>query len=458
MKIQVYELIRVDHPPNQERGGICIYHKDFLPIKVNNVSCLKECLNFSLSVHGKQCNITLIYHPPSQSSEEFDTFLSNLDLLLDYIGNRNPFVSIIIGDFNAGSNNWCSSDKTTYEGKKLESLTSQCGFKRVISDPTHILDTSSSCIDLIFTSQPNLLMNSGVHSSLHPNRHHQIIHAKFNLKIFHPPPYERVVCHYQDTNNDLIQQSISQFNWERAFSNKGVNKKISIFNETILNIMTNFIPHETKIFNDREPPWINNKVKTMIQEKNKIYQLYLKNKSNMLATKLKTMQNLIYETLESCKSKYYENISKKLCSKATTPKYYWSLLKTMLNDKKVPCIPPIFHDNKFITDFSKKADLFNSLFAKQCSIIENNSVLPSSTNPITDQYLANIEFTKDDIKVIICKLDPNKAHGHDMISIRMLKMSGDAIIEPLFKIFKNYLRCGIFPDDWKKGNIVPILK
>ena len=155
-------------------------------------------------------------------------------------------------------------------------------------------------------------MNSGVHSSLHPNCHHQIIHAKFNLKIFYPPPYERVVWHYQDANNDLIQRSISQFNWERAFSNKGVNKQISIFNETILNIMTNFIPHETKIFNDREPPWINNKVKTMIQEKNKIYQLYLKNKSNMLATKLETLQNLIYETLESCKSKYYENISKKI--------------------------------------------------------------------------------------------------------------------------------------------------
>ena len=158
MKIPGYELIRVDHPSNQKRGGICIYHKDFLPIKVNNISCLKECLNFSLSVYGKQCNITLIYRSPSQSSEEFDKFLSNFEFLLDYIANRNPFVSIIIGDFNARSSNWFSSDKTTYKGKKLESLTSQCGFKQVISDPTHILESSSSCIDLIFTSQPNLVM------------------------------------------------------------------------------------------------------------------------------------------------------------------------------------------------------------------------------------------------------------------------------------------------------------
>ena len=104
----------------------------------------------------------------------------------------------------------------------------------------------------------------------------------------------------------------------------------------------------------------------------------------------------------------------------------------MLNEKKVPCIPPIFDNNKFVTDLSKKAHLFSSFFAKQCSIIENNSVLPSSTIPVTDQYLANIEFTKDDIKIIISKLNPNKAHGHDMISIHMLKVSGDAIIEPVF--------------------------
>ena len=89
-------------------------------------------------------------------------------MLLDCIANRNPFVSIIIGDFNARSKNWCSGDKATYEGKKIESLTSQCGFKQVISDPTHILESSSSCIDLFFTLQPNLVMNSGVLSSLHP--------------------------------------------------------------------------------------------------------------------------------------------------------------------------------------------------------------------------------------------------------------------------------------------------
>ena len=82
------------------------------------LSCLKEYLNFNLSINGKQCNITLIYHSPRQSSEEFDTFLPTFESLLDNIANQNLFVSKIIDDFNAPSKNWCSSDKTTYEGKR----------------------------------------------------------------------------------------------------------------------------------------------------------------------------------------------------------------------------------------------------------------------------------------------------------------------------------------------------
>ena len=36
-----------------------------------------------------------------------------------------------------------------------------------------------------------------------------------------------------------------------------------------------------------------------------------------------------------------------------------------LNNKKIPIIPPLFYENRFVTDFAKQAELFNSLFAKQ---------------------------------------------------------------------------------------------
>ena len=91
--------------------------------------------------------------------------------------------------------------------------------------------------------------------------------------------------------------------------------------------------------------------------------------------------------------------------------------------KKVHCNPPIFHENEFITDFRERAELFNSLFANQCSLIENTSVLPTNCESLTDKSLSNINFTDNDIGKIIKGLDSNKAHGHDMISIRMLNFA-----------------------------------
>ena len=54
--------------------------------------------------------------------------------------------------------------------------------------------------------------------------------------------------------------------------------------------------------------------------------------------------------------------------------------------------------------------------------------------------------------------DSNKAHGHDLISIRMSKRCDEAICRPLNIIFKACLNTGKFLSEWKKGNVVPIHK
>ena len=125
----------------------------------------------------------------------------------------------------------------------------------MINEPAHILESSSSCIDLIFTSQPNLITESGFHPSLHPNSNHQIMFAKFNLEVYYPPPYFREVWRCFDENIDFIRQAIDMFDWDRAFVKTNVNEKLFILNKTILNILSNFIPHETLTVDDEDPPW-----------------------------------------------------------------------------------------------------------------------------------------------------------------------------------------------------------
>ena len=167
--------------------------------------------------------------------------------------------------------------KTNFEGSTIESISSQFGLYGLTNEPTHLLQNSSSYIDIIFTSQPNIVVESGFHPSLHPNCHHEIIFTKFNFKIYYPPPYLRELWDYKEANDvlfkqaaandDLIKQAISNFNWEKAFSNTNINEKVSFFNKMILNILNNYIPHETIISDDKDPPWFNFRIKSIIEKR-----------------------------------------------------------------------------------------------------------------------------------------------------------------------------------------------
>ena len=88
-------------------------------------------------------------------------------------------------------------------------MTSCYGLTIIINEPTHILEDASSCIGLIFTFQSNMVLHSGIHSSLHPNSHHKIVLAKLNLKVYYPPP-----SHHQ----------------KQELSNSSIDNKISILN------------------------------------------------------------------------------------------------------------------------------------------------------------------------------------------------------------------------------------
>ena len=102
--------MRCDHPTNSKHGGVCIYYKDSLLMKITDIPYSQECIVFI----------------------------------------------------------WL-----------------------VVTSWYKFLDTSSSCIDLFFTSQPKLIMDSGVHTSLHVNCHHQIIYVNFNFRyISHHPMKE----------------------------------------------------------------------------------------------------------------------------------------------------------------------------------------------------------------------------------------------------------------------------
>ena len=72
--------------------------------------------------------------------------------------------------------------------------------------------------------------------------------------------------------------------------------------------------------------------------------------------------------------------------------------------------------------------------------------------------MSSISFCSNDIAKIIRGLDHNKAHGHDMKSICMLKICGESISKPLEIILKSCIEKGQFPSKWKKAKMVKMVK
>ena len=161
--------------------------------------------------------------------------------------------------------------------------------------------------------------------------------------------------------------------------------------------------------------------------------------------------------IEDAKRNYFLKAAKTHASPGTSSKTYWSLLNTVLNKAKIPIIPPLLENGLFITDFTEKAQLFNDYFIPQCTTIDTGSEIPQQT-PVTATLINDFVISEEKILKIIRVLNPNKVHGWDDISVKMIELSDVALVPPLKIIFTNCLRRGIFPQIWKHANVVPVHK
>ena len=124
-------------------------------------------------------------------------------------------------------------------------------------------------------------------------------------------------------------------------------------------------------------------------------------------------------------------------------KSYETILKTFYNKRNIPLIWLLLVNNSFVTDFKEKANLFNEFFCKQCTPVANDSTLPTLLET-PNETLSSLEIIASDIGKIIKALKVNKAHGHNEISIRMLKLCELAILNRFIWFLKTALALTFF--------------
>ena len=134
--------------------------------------------------------------------------------------------------------------------------------------------------------------------------------------------------------------------------------EVALFNETLLNIFSNFVYNRTKTFTGSDPPWMTEDIKNKIKLKNTFYRQYMRHEMQISSLlKVRNLRNEISNLITKSKEKYYQLINAKLNDPLSSNKTYWSILKTFYNGEKIPFIPPLFINKKCVTDFQEKVNV-----------------------------------------------------------------------------------------------------
>ena len=153
--------------------------------------------------------------------------------------------------------------------------------------------------------------------------------------------------------------------------------QVSNFNETILNIFSNFVPN--KNITCKDPIWMNEKIKFKVKSKHQFYKMYIKNGRNEVEF-LSVINSItdFNDLVSTTNTSYQENLRKKLNDTTVQTKFYWNSLKFFYNNRKIPLIPPRLINDKLVTDIKPKANKFIKFFAEECTPLKSDSFLPTS--------------------------------------------------------------------------------
>ena len=100
---------------------------------------------------------------------------------------------------------------------------------------------------------------------------------------------------------------------------------------------------------------MNSFIKNLIRAKDNFYKKFVRKSNNMYHHyAFKNLQNHLNQSMQIAKLNYVNKIAQRLGDPNTISKCYWSLLKTLLNEKKISCAPPLFHGDKILLTFKKK--------------------------------------------------------------------------------------------------------
>ena len=117
-----YNFVSLNNPDGSKNGGVGLFYKESIPLKIRHDLCFDECLVSEIAIGRKKIFFSVLYRNPAQkaASVEFVSFTEKFETLTNKIKSANPYAIFFTGDFNAHSQTWYPEGDTNAEGYLLD--------------------------------------------------------------------------------------------------------------------------------------------------------------------------------------------------------------------------------------------------------------------------------------------------------------------------------------------------
>ena len=440
--LQHYDYIS-NFRPNLTGGGVALYIKKTINYTLRNGLTqmnegIFESLFIDIQLGNDKITCGTIYRAPKQdrfSNNQFKTQLKNALSTLNVSKNK----AYIMGDLNYD----LLQDSHTFTDDFVDIMYDH-SFYPIINKPTRITQSSSTCIDHIWTNIHDKSSSSAIITHKIADHLPAVIQSTKITNIKTALPYTR---NFSKRNCTLFNEALSDIDPSDILHHTSVDNAMNSFMQQYSTLFNSHFPLKKKLNKNFSNGWFTNELNKLLKKKDRMYKKYIKNKLPANHQNYNVARNTYFRKVAIEKQNYFKNLFTK--HKNDIKKTWHSINLLLGKEQKQSSCKIISAEGKDLTEPVEIANNFNNYFS---TVAENlvKKIPRSNTNPSSflGPNLSNSFYlyptTPQKIQKIISSLQTKSSAGTDEIPAFLLKSLPINVILILTNIFNLSLSTGTF--------------
>ena len=350
----------------------------------------------SSRARGRTLLLGCVYRPPDKSVEDYCTTLESVFAQVDHTSTE----VILLGDFNATSPAWQSSDSYNSAGLVLEPATLQLGLKQFVDFPTRLsnaLDAAcGSCIDLVFCTAPALVnhlsavapLGTSDHVMVNCVFHRQSVVSELGSRL-------RRIWNYDKADFDKLNNALSSADWSAVYTAPDIDVAWAEWKHIFFAHVSKAVPSKYIRHVKPQPPWMTGKIRSTIKDKHKAWRAFKTNPCAATKSAFVFIRNRVTSLLRSAERSYLTTLHRdiRLTNSTNSVKLFWRRIKSLSGRIKSSVIPDLQVKSdqgqtvRLASKNADKANVLNSFFTAQTRLVNCPSSVPALPRQVpTDSF------------------------------------------------------------------------